>query len=96
MEAKDDKLTVLKEILRLFSLSTGLKVNFSKSLLVPINMTSETALLLSQSFGFTMGSLPFTYLGLHLCLSKPKVVDFWPLISKCERRWPALQFFYLK
>ena len=40
-----------------------------------------------------MGSLPFTYLGLPLCLSKPKVADFWPLISKCERRLASTLIF---
>ena len=64
MEAKYDQLAALKDVLRLFSLSTGLKVNFSKSLLVPINMTTKSAHLLAQSFGCTLGSLPFTYLGL--------------------------------
>ena len=37
--------------------------------------------------------MPFTYLGLPLCLSKPKVVDFWPLISKCERRLASTSIF---
>ena len=93
MEAKLDQLTTLKNILRLFSLSTGLKVNFSKSMLVPINLDSENALFLAQSVGCALGSLPFTYLWLPLCLSKPKVVDFWPLISKCERRLASTSIF---
>ena len=93
MEAKLDQLTALKDILRLLSLSTGLKVNFSKSMLVPINLDSENALFLAQSVGCALGSLPFTYLGLPLCLSKPKVVDFWPLISKCERRLASTSIF---
>ena len=73
MEAKDDLLAALKDILNLFSLSIGLKVNFSKSMLVPINMEPESSLSLAQSFGCTLGSLPFTYLGFPLSLSKPKV-----------------------
>ena len=93
MEAKYDQLAALKDVLRLFSLSTGLKVNFSKSLLVPINMTTKSAHLLAQTFGCSLGSLPFTYLCLPLCLSKPKVVDFWPLISKCERRLASTSIF---
>jgi hypothetical protein len=31
-------------------------------------------------------TLPFTYLGLPLSLTKPTVADFWPLVSNCERR----------
>ena len=33
-----------------------------------------------------MGTLPFTYLVLPLGLTKPKVIDFLPLVTKCERR----------
>ena len=55
MEVKLDQLTALKDILRLFSLSTGLKVNFSKSMLVPINLDSENALFLAQSVGCALG-----------------------------------------
>ena len=44
MEAKHDQLAALKDILNLFSLSIGLKVNFSKSMLVPINMEPERSL----------------------------------------------------
>ena len=93
MEAKLDQLTTLKNILRLFSLSTGLKVNLSKSMLVPINMEPESSLSLDQSFGCTLGSLPFAYLGLPLSLRKPKVADFWPLISRCEQRLASTSFF---
>lgn len=32
------------------------------------------------------GSLPFTYLGLPLGTSKPKILDFFPLIQRVERR----------
>ena len=41
---------------------------------------------LAQVFGCVVGSLPFTYLGLPLGLTKPKVIDFLPLVTKCERR----------
>ena len=93
MEAKDDQLAALKDIQNLFSLSTGLKVNLSKSMLVPINMEPESSLSLDQSFGCTLGSLPFAYLGLPLSLRKPKVADFWPLISRCEQRLASTSFF---
>ena len=41
MEAKLDQLAALQDILRLFSLFIDLKVNFSKSMLVPINLSEE-------------------------------------------------------
>lgn len=55
-------------------------------MLVPINMLDSKASSLAQSFGCIVGSLPFTYLGLPLGLSKLKVIDFLPLVSRCERR----------
>jgi hypothetical protein len=42
--------------------------------------------LLARTFGCSKGTLPFTYLGLPLGTTKPKIIDFLPLISKCERR----------
>jgi hypothetical protein len=40
-----------------------------------------------QHFCCSKGSLPFTYqLGLPLSLTKPTVADFWPLVTRCERR----------
>lgn len=47
-------------------------------MLVPINMEEHRTHLLAQLFGCEVGSLPFTYLGLPLGLTKPKVIDFLP------------------
>jgi len=76
----------LKGILRPFSDSTGLHVNFSKSFLVPINMSSSRAQHLANTFGCHLGSMPFTYLGLPLGTTKPSVQDFSPLLNRIERR----------
>ena len=86
MEASDVQLAQLKVILQTFSSSTGLKVNYSKSMLVPINLSDDRATFLAQTFGCVLGTLPFTYLGLPLEISKPKIVDFLPLVTRCERR----------
>ena len=86
MEACQDQLLALKNILHDFSASTGIKVNFSKSMMIPINVEDSKAALLAQLIGCELGTLPFTYLGLPLGLTKPKVVDFLPPVTKCERR----------
>ena len=86
MEACPHQLLAPKSILQDFSHSTGLKVNYSKSMLVPINLEVDRTTSLAQLFGCVVGSLPFTYLGLPLVLTKPKVIDFKPLVTKCERR----------
>lgn len=66
MEGCPSQLQALKYILHSFATSTGLKVNYSKLMMVPINITEERTNFLAQDFGCPVGSLPFTYLGLPL------------------------------
>jgi hypothetical protein len=86
MEGCGRQLVFLKALLNSFATSTSLIVNFSKSMMVPINMSVEKLQHLAATFGCSTGSLPFTYLGLPLGLTKPKVEDFLPLVTRCERR----------
>jgi hypothetical protein len=86
LEASATQLFFLNGVLQSFSDSTGLKINFSKSMMVPINLSNDKLTHLARTFGCQTGSFPFTYLGLPLGLTRPKVDDFLPLISKCERR----------
>lgn len=55
-------------------------------MMLPINISDERLDHLARTFGCSKGSLPFTYLGLPLGLTKPKIQDFLPLVNKCERR----------
>lgn len=48
---------------------------------------------LAATFGCSVGSLPFTYLGLPLGLTKPRVDDFLPLITRCEKRLISTSLF---
>ena len=66
VEACPQQMTALKNILQDFVSTTGLKVNFSKSMLIPINLEENRTNLLAQLFGCTVGTLSFTYLGLPL------------------------------
>ena len=78
------QLTKLKRLLEVFSSSTGLRVNYNKTTLVPINISEDHASLLDNSFGCRVESLPFTYLGLPLGTTKPSVDDLMPMVScKC-------------
>jgi hypothetical protein len=56
MPAEESQLLNLKNILGAYSVSTGLKVNYSKSSIIPINSV----------LGCRVCSIPFTYLGLPL------------------------------
>jgi hypothetical protein len=89
MEACSRQLWTLKALLNTFGESTGLKVNFAKSMMIPINTSEAKLQHLARTFNCAIGSLPFTYLGLPLSLTKPKVIDFSPLVTRCERRLAA-------
>jgi hypothetical protein len=78
----------LKGILHSFSPATGLKINFHKSCLLSINLDTVKTGQLAIVFGCQVGDFPFTYLGLPMGLTKPKIKDL-PLISKIERRLNA-------
>jgi hypothetical protein len=80
------QLMVVKGLLRSFSDSTGLKVNYSKSFLVPINILDDRALHLARTMGSQVAEMPFTYLGLPLGTKRPTVEDFLPLLNRIEKR----------
>jgi len=48
-------------MLNSFAESTSLKVNFDKSMMVPINVADDKLEILSTTLGSSKGSLPFTY-----------------------------------
>ena len=93
MLASGTTLFNLKGLLRSFSDSSGLHVNFSKSFLVSVNVSKEKSSHLAQTFGCDVGSMPFTYLGLPLGTTKPSILDFSPLVTKIERRLSGISRF---
>ena len=93
LEGCGRQLFILKALLNSFALSTGLKVNFQKSMMVPINISPEKLKHLALTFGCSTGSLPFTYLGLPLGSTKPRIDDYLPLISRCEKRLVSTSLF---
>jgi hypothetical protein len=70
----------LKSLLNIFGESTGLRVNYQKSNIYPINVNHEKMEILAQTFGNQIGNYPFTYLGLPLGPKKPSVDDMLPLL----------------
>jgi hypothetical protein len=93
MQADARQLLCLKALLQSFADSTGLKVNYHKSCLVPINVAESKIPHLIGVFGCSLGAMPFTYLGLPLGTTKPLVRDFAPLICRIERRMSASSTF---
>jgi hypothetical protein len=89
MQACPTQLLALKDLLQTFASATGLRVNYSKSCLLPINIDDQRLLLLANTFGCAVGTLPFTYLGLPLGTTKPSVQDMSPIVDQIERRLNA-------
>jgi hypothetical protein len=93
MEACSHQLLVLKALLNTFVNSTDLKVNYSKSSMVPVNLSHEQLVQLAATFNCATGSLPFTYLGLPLSNSKPTIKECLSLIHRVERRLLSTSMF---
>jgi hypothetical protein len=80
-------------LLHTFTASTGLIVNYSKSVMVPLNITDGKLQELATLFDCQKGSLPFTYLGLPLGTTKPNIQDFMPLMQRIEKRLSCTSMF---
>jgi hypothetical protein len=52
----------------------------------PINVTNERMTHLANTFGCHIGTMPFTYLGLPMGMTKPRIEDFTPMMDRGERR----------
>jgi hypothetical protein len=86
MPADTKQLFILKCLLQTVVVSTGLKVNFHKSFIVPINVDAKKTNILEDTLGCLVWSMPFTYLGLPLGTTKPMVQDFMPVLSRIEKK----------
>jgi hypothetical protein len=84
MQACPQHLLALKSLLQTFADATSLRVNYSKSCLLPINVDENQLQLLANTFGCAVGYLPFTYLGLPLGTSRPSIQDLSPIVDHIE------------
>ena len=81
-------------VLSCFEATTGLKVNLSKSEIVPIGNVGNLAVL-ADILCCRIGQLPMNYLGMPLG-SSFKTLSIWnPIIKKMERRLAGWQRLYL-
>jgi hypothetical protein len=83
----------LKEVLHIFASSIGLKVNFEKSFLVPINVDESNWQSLIDALGCQLGKLPFTYLGLPLGTTRPSFQEFTPILTRIEKHLMGISRF---
>ena len=54
-----------------------------------LNVSVEDSASLAAVLGCSIGQLPFTYLGLPLGTTKPRIQDLMPLVDRAERRLSA-------
>ena len=85
MQAEAQQLFFLKALLNSFADSLGLKVNYRKYQMISINVDDCKM----QRLAGTIGTMPFTYLGLPMGTTKPRMEDLTPLMDRVERRLSA-------
>jgi hypothetical protein len=85
LQASQRQLLCFKALLETFAQSTDLRVNYAKSGLVPLNITSEKAELMIGAFGCKIKEMYFTYLGLPMGTTRPRVEHYAPLMNRMER-----------
>jgi hypothetical protein len=90
LKASQRELHCLKALLQTFSASTGLKINYSKSCLVPINLDDESTNNLADLFGCKVESLTFMYLGLPLGTTKPRIGHYGQIMSNTEKKLSSI------
>ena len=64
-------------------------MNYHKSFIIPINVDTAQMNELAIAFGCQIGKMPFTYLGLPVGTTRPKMVDFMPMVDCMKRRMIA-------
>lgn len=76
----------LKGCLVWFEQLSGMRINFHKSELIPINLGSDEVHRISHIFGCPVGSFPIKYLGIPLHYEKLSREDIQPLVDKMWKR----------
>lgn len=89
LQADANQLFFLKALLNSYESASGLKVNYRKSQMMPINVSPERMQHLANTFGCQVGTLPFTYLGLPMGTTKSRIDDLSPIMDRVERRLTA-------
>jgi hypothetical protein len=93
-DACPEQVTYLRRVLTCFEAVTGLRVNMSKSEMVPIGAVPNLSHL-ADILSCQLGTLPMTYLGMPLG-SSFKALGVWnPIIEKVERRLAGWKKLYL-
>jgi hypothetical protein len=92
MKASHKELLCLKVLLESFAQSMGLRVNYAKSYRVPPNMTDDDdkVELLVRVFDYKIQGMTFTYHGLPMGTTKPRIEHYAPLMNRVERQLTSI------
>ncbi|PNY11183.1 cysteine-rich receptor-like protein kinase [Trifolium pratense] len=85
-EASVNNLWSLKAILRVFEMASGLKVNFWKSGLMGVNVSSTFMEMTCTFLNCRFGSIPFKYLGLPIGANPRRISTWDPLLEHLRVR----------
>ena len=72
----------LKWLLSCFEQICGMRINFHKCDLIPINVDEEQARLVAEALSCKLGKFPLKYLGVPLHHSKLRKENLQPLVDK--------------
>ena len=76
----------LKMVLHCFEQVSGMRINYNKSELIPINCEEEDLSPFFDSLGCSQGNFPIKYLGIPLHYEKLSREDIQPLLDKILKR----------
>jgi len=79
-------LWTMKALLQGFEMASGLKINFSKSSLIRVNVPPEFMTMACDFLKCSEGAIPFKYLGLPVGASSRKMFAWDPLLNLLSRK----------
>jgi hypothetical protein len=88
-KGKQSCLLALKETFTRYALASGQMIKANKSTIFSGSIPSSRLHHLAQLIGFTIGQLPFSYLGVPIFKGKPKSLHFQPIADKIKLKLSA-------
>ncbi|KAK1409431.1 hypothetical protein QVD17_35957 [Tagetes erecta] len=85
-EWNDSNFLNIKRLLRVFHIISGLKINYTKSVLYGVNVTQSELVSAASIVNCATGSLPFSYLGLPVGANMNRINNWTPVIDAFDRR----------
>ena len=93
LKADTRQLICLKALLNTFADATGLKVNYHKSHMIPINIEEQRVENFTNTLNCQRVHFPITYLGIPLGTQKPRVEHLMPIVRRIEKRLAGIAIF---